>query len=58
MAGSLVGVVMGSSSDRETMRRCVEQLRAPSHPEYRRALVRHRADLAARILAEPDPSAG
>jgi phosphoribosylcarboxyaminoimidazole (NCAIR) mutase len=99
MAGSLVGVVMGSNSDRETMRHCVEQLRAfdvpcevrglsahrtpdepgarassaeerglkviiaaqilaRSHPEYREALARHRADLAEKILAEPDPSVG
>lgn len=38
MAGSRVGVGMGSSSDRETMR--------------------HRADLAEEILAEPDASVG
>ena len=33
------------------------QILARSHPECREALTRHRADQAARILAEPDPSA-
>ncbi len=33
------------------------QILARSHPEYRTALVRHRAEQAEAVLAEPDPSA-
>jgi 5-(carboxyamino)imidazole ribonucleotide mutase len=42
MAGPLVGVVMGSRSDWDTMRHCVEQLRAFGVPPETRVLSAHR----------------
>jgi len=42
MAGPLVGIVMGSRSDWETMQHCVEQLRAFDVPHEVRVLSAHR----------------
>ncbi|GBC87836.1 hypothetical protein HRbin12_01854 [bacterium HR12] len=34
------------------------QILARAHPEFRDVVARHRAEQAAKILAEPDPRAG